>query len=204
MSRARYIEFSDGRKVWFDTSRNGEKFHETISDEMIELLSAVENIEIDDVLDANTSQGEAIERIRRALGQYYIPDSVIKHRDRLREERRKQPVCRICKEEGKSTQHHFVNKWMLKELSNYSQEWSDRRKNCIPLCMKCHRKVHSRGKNVNSIVGFLDDKEKLFAEKALTRLSEEHPKIMLLVARGEDTVYETRLIRDWIQGHFKS
>ena len=204
MSRARPLELPDGTKIWIDTNRNGEKFHEAVTDDVLELLSTVEDIDIDDLIDANLNQGEAVQRIRTALGQDLIPQSVIDRRDRLRRERQTQPVCRNpeCGKKGDSTKHHFVNKWMLRELDKYASKWADRSKNCIPLCVKCHRMIHSRSNGVHSIVDWLTDTEKEFAEKALTALSEQHPKLIILVARGEDSTYETRLVRDWIEGRF--
>lgn len=203
MSRARPIELPDGSRIWIDTNRNGEKFHEAVTDETLELLSTVEDIDLDDLIDANFNQGEAIERIRKALGQDFVPESVIRQRDKRRQERRTQPVCRICGKVGDSTKHHFVNKWMLRELDRYASLWADRSENCIPLCIKCHRKIHSRNNGAHSIVPYLTDDEKKYAERALTALSEQHPKIIILVGKGDESVYESCLIKDWFLGQFQ-
>jgi hypothetical protein len=203
LSRARPIELPDGETAWFDTSRNSEPFDEAVSEETLELLATVENIDIDDVLDGSLSQGDAIKRIRRTLGQDAIPEVVIKRRDRLREERRRQPECRKCGAKGNSTKHHFVNKWILRELHGYAQNWADRQRNCIPLCVECHQAIHSRRNGPNSVVDLLTDTEKQFVDEALSALSEEHPKLLLLIARGDDSVYESRLAKDWIEGKFR-
>lgn len=211
MSRSRPIELPNGEKIWFDTKLNSQPFQNTIDkvcaesgeEEVLELLATVEDIDLDDLFDANLNQGEVMIRLRQALGQYTVPQSVIDRRDRLRRERLAQPVCRICGKKGDSTKHHFVNKWMLRELDQYGQKWADRSKNCIPLCVHCHRLIHSRSNGAHSIVEYLTDTEKQFAEKALTALSEQHPKIIILVARGDDSVYETCLVRDWILGRFQ-
>jgi hypothetical protein len=64
MSRARSIHFN-GEKHWFDTSINGAP----AKPNHLELLAAVENIEIDDLLDEGLNQGEVIDRLRCSLGQ---------------------------------------------------------------------------------------------------------------------------------------
>lgn len=192
MSRARPI-----LGKWFDVNKNGIE----ATDEQLELLATVENVDLDELLDADLTQGEVIARLRLAIGDT-VPESVIRRREALREERKTVPECRICGKKGDSTRHHFVNKWILKELATYSQKWADRSRNCIPLCIHCHREVHSRSLGTHSIVPYLTDKERQFAEEALTTLSEERPKILILLARGDSDVYETRLVRDWIEGKF--
>jgi hypothetical protein len=205
MSRVRPIELPEGGVLWFDTNKNGVPLHEAVSDEYLELLSTVEDIDLDDLIDADINQGEAILRIRTALGQDFMPQSVIDRRDRLRRERQRQPVCRNpeCGKKGDSTKHHFVNKWMLRELDQYASKWADRSENCIPLCIHCHRMIHSRNNGPHSIVDWLTDKEKDFVERALTALSEQHPKIVILIGRGDESVYESCLVKDWFLGRFQ-
>lgn len=194
MSRARPVA-----GFWFDTKRNGEK----AKAEHIELLVAVERLDLDDFLDEHPSQGEVIERLRNALGENGIPDDVLERREQWRQERLILPKCRICGEEGNSTKHHFVNKWILKELNEYSWRWADRRYNCIPVCIKCHRNLHLRSSGPASVVEYLTDKERAFAQAALTALSEQQPKLLIFIACGDDSVYESRLIKDWIHGKFR-
>jgi hypothetical protein len=204
LSRARPIELPDGDKAWFDTSRNGEPLEEAVSAETLDLLATIEHVDLDDLLDSALTQGEAIARIRKALGQERIPESIIERRDQIRQERQRQPKCRKCGAKGNSTKHHFVNKWILRELQGYAQFWADRQRNCIPLCVECHQNIHSRKNGPNSVVDLLNDTEKQFVEEALQALSEQHPKLLLLIARGDDSVYESRLAKDWIEGRFKT
>jgi len=109
----------------------------------------------------------------------------------------------MCGREGDSTKHHFINKWILRELEFYATKWADRSKNCIPLCLDCHRKIHSRSEDTGSIVPLLNKEERAFAEGALKALAEERPKLLILIGRGSPEVYETRLILDWMEGKFR-
>jgi hypothetical protein len=198
MSRARPVVLPDGEKVWFDVTRSGEQ----ASDGQLELLAVITQIDIDDLLDAVITRGEVLTRLRDALGQNGIPIDVQERRRRWREHRRLQPACLKCGKEGDSTKHHFVNKWILRELADYGSKWADRSKNTIPLCVHCHRLIHQRDDSVKSIVELLNDEQREFADAALTVLSEERPKLLILIARGDEGTYETRLVRDWIEGKF--
>lgn len=204
MSRARPVKFPDGRVEWFDTKRHGEK----ATAEQLELLATLmpsfdEAESLDDLLDEGLTQGELLKRLRTTLGTNPIPIAILEKRQKWREERQIQPKCRKCGREGDSTKHHYVNKWILRELSGYAQKWADRTKNCIPLCIDCHRDLHSRDNGPQSIADYLNDDEKRFVEKALSALAEERPKLLILIARGDDSVYEARLVKDWIEGYFK-
>lgn len=199
MSRARPIKLPGSEPVWFDMLRNGQP----ATEEQLELLAAVKNAELDDVFDADYKQGEVLELIREALGHNRIPAEVLSKRDADRVARQTQPACRVCGKEGDSTKHHFVNKWILRELSYYASRWADRSKNCIPLCVHCHREVHSRANGAHSIIEWLTEKEREFAQAALQQLAEERPKLYILIAQGDDSVYETRLVRDHIEGKFR-
>lgn len=197
MSRARPIRYEE-EILWIDTKRNGQK----ATARQLELLATIEtNCELDDLLDQSLTQGEVVERLRQALG-HGIPDGVLEKIKRWREDRHQQPQCRICKKEGDSTKHHFVNKWILRELTNYQQKWAQRSQNCIPVCIECHRDLHSRDNGPRSIAEHLNAEEREFAERALSALSEERPKLLILLARGDDSVYESRLVKDWIVGAF--
>lgn len=193
MSRARKIG-----GYWFDVHRNGQP----ATDEQIELLATAEELDLDDLLDSNLSQGEVVQRLRDALGENGIPDDVLKRREEWREHRHTLPECRICGVVGDSTKHHFVNKWILKELPYYAQRWADRTKNTIPVCIHCHRELHKRDE-VFSIVEYLSVEEKDFTQRAIQALADERPKLLILVATGDDTIYESRLMKDWIEGHFR-
>lgn len=190
----------DGKRYWLDVSRNGE----LASSRQLELLSAVEDVDLDDLLDSVVTQGEVVKRLREALGQGPVPPEVLERQRAWREARKAQPECRNCRKIGNSTRHHFVPKWLLKELEAYQQRWSDRSRNCIPLCTDCHKGLHQRDDVEKSIVELLSANERTFVDAALSELANEHPKLLLLLARGDGEVYETRLIRDWIEGRFRS
>lgn len=193
--------FRDGT-YWIDVKKNGQ----TASNEQIELLAVIEQVDLDDLLDAVLTQGEVITRLRYALGQNgVIPTDVLERRQKWRDQRSVQPACRKCGREGDSTRHHFVPKWILKELRDYSSKWADRSKACIDLCIECHRRIHQRlDESDKSIVEFLTEEEKQFAHRALSALSEERPKLLILIARGSSETYETQLVWDWFRGEFDS
>lgn len=198
MSRARSIKLED-EKIWFDVTRNGERaksFH-------LEILALVEEIDLDDLLDEHINQGEVLKRLREALDQGRIPAEVLERREQWREERHSEKPCRICGKKEDSTKHHFVNRWILKELVDYAWKWSPRSKNCVPICVSCHRDLHDRTGEPKSIVPYLTEDEKAFAEAALEALSKERPSLVIILARGDDSVYESRLLKDWIEGKFK-
>lgn len=198
MSRARPIELGD-EQIWFDMKQNGQK----ATVEQLELLATVEDTDFDEFLEIqDITQGDVVKRLREYLGQT-IPPEVLAKRQKWREERQQEKACRICGKEGDSTKHHFVNRWILKHLSDYQKKWADRRNNCIPVCLKCHRNLHVRNGIARSIVPHLNDKEKRFAQRALQALSSENPKLFIWIAKGEDTVYETRLVRDYLEGKFE-
>jgi hypothetical protein len=199
MSRARPITIN-GETHWFDTGKN----HRKATDKQIELLATVEQVEIDDLLESNITQGEVIRRLREALGTpQVIPHWVLEKRQKWRRERAEQPNCRMCGKVGDSSKHHFVNKWILRELSNYASKWSSRKENCIPLCIDCHRDLHYRDNGPVSIAPYLTDAEKQYADRALSALAEERPRLLILIAKGDDSVYEARLAKDWIEGKFE-
>lgn len=201
MSRARPIILPNGEKMWFDVNRNSEK----ATEEQIELLTSVLDIDLDELLDEVLTQGEVLRQLREALGQgERVPAAVLLRRQRFRAARQALPQCRICRKEGDSTKHHFVNKWILRELSGYAQKWADRSQNCIPVCLACHRDLHSRANGPVSIADKLTEQEKAFANAALSALADERPKLLILIARGDDSVYEARLVKDWIEGHFSA
>lgn len=198
MSRARPVVFGD-EEIWFDTLKNGER----AKADHLELLALVEKIDIDDLLDEHITQGSVIERLRNALGQNTIPDQILEKRAKWREARRVAPKCRICTKEHNSTKHHFVNKWILKELKSYARKWSDRAINTIPVCMDCHRDLHMRSGPAKSIAQYLTDTEKEFAEAALMAFVEQRERVAWLIALGDDSVYESRLMKDFVNGHFR-
>lgn len=198
MSRSRKINLN-GTLHWFDIKQNNQK----ATDKQLELLTMVEDIEMEDLLESNLTQGDIIERLKEKLGQG-VPYEVYQRRDKFRAERQVQPECRICGKVGDSTRHHFINKWILKELAFYADRWSNRKENTIPVCIDCHRDLHMRNNGPFSIVEYLTDEEKDFAERALAQLAEERPKLLILIAKGSPEVYEARLIQDWVLGKFQN
>ncbi len=123
-------------------------------------------------------------------------------RKRDQKSRKYEPACRVCGRKGDSTRHHFVNRWILKELSNY-ESIARRSLNTIPVCVRHHRDLHSRGNGGRkSIVKYLNAKEKGFVDESIERLRREHPKILKLLSNGNAFVYEACLIQDWLAGEF--
>lgn len=203
MSRARSIIDSDGTRHWFDTKADSR----AASVKHLELLAAVESIEIDDLLDEGLNQGQIITRLRAGLGQGEVPAHVIENQRKRREQAAQERVCRMCDAdgiecEGKITRHHFVTRWLMRELENY-ESYARRDKCTIPVCMGRHRDLHMRVDNDKSIVEYLTDEERHFAHKMLSELEEQHPKIIGLARGGDPEVnYEARLIRDYDEGRF--
>lgn len=198
MSRARPITIPGFDTYWFDTNKNGQK----ATDEQLELLATLEGKDLDDMLDEVLTQGEVLRRLRAGLGKMPIPPEILLRRQKWRESRQVQPKCRICKKEGDSTKHHFVNKWILRELTHYASKWADRSKNCIPVCIDCHRDLHERGDEAKSIAGYLKDDERRFAHRAISALLHERPSVFELLVHGDPHVYEARLAKDWCDGRF--
>lgn len=197
MSRARPVTLPDGSEYWFDMG--------TVKDQAraddLELLASFEDVEIDDLLDESLTRGDVLRRLREHLGVGNIPAEVEMRRRAARFERQRQPECRICQKTGDSTKHHFVNKWILKELSNYEQVGA-RSRCCVPVCIDCHRDLHDRSTDTVSIVPYLEPHERQFARDVLEQLRREHPKILDLLAEGDYSVYEARLVKDWLEGRF--
>lgn len=191
MSRARKVA---GR--WWDMNENGSRA--TLS--MIELLASVEDSEFEELLEANLTQGDVVLRLRVALGEGDVPESVSERREARKEWRKTQRECRKCGKHGDSTRHHFFNKWMMKEISDYPQFSRDR---CtIPLCRTCHSQLHSRKRGNKSVVTLLTPEERDVAERLSSKLYYERPRLWRTVAGGEDNVYESRFLRDWLMGRF--
>lgn len=197
MSRARDIEVGN-ETIWFDTRLDGEKARL----DHLEVLALVEDIDIDDLLDGHVTQKDVIFRLREALGQNGVPEEIKERRAKWKEARRAAPKCRICTELGDSTKHHFVNKWILRELKDYARLWADRSVNTIPVCLECHRNLHERNGPAKSIAEHLTREEKDFAYRALEAFREQKPSMSWLVTRGDDSVYEARLMKDFVIGLF--
>jgi hypothetical protein len=201
MSRARKIG-----GLWFDRHLASHK----ATSEQLELLSAAENIALDDLLDEGLVQREVALRLRMALGEGVIPAEVLERRRAAKQLASMQPECRICSAlewdcEGSITKHHFIPRWMMLLLENY-QSYAARSKCCIPICVGRHRDLHLRGdtETPKSIAQFLDDRERKFAQKLLDEIREQHPAVFDLVAGGDEGTYEYVLIRDYQLGLFST
>lgn len=199
MSRARQIN-----DIFFDTKGS---VRATVN--QLELLADVENINIDDLLDEGLSQGQAYNRIQMILNSDVIPPEVLIRRRRRRLQSRTEPDCRICtlngwECEGSITRHHFVPRWLMLQLENY-QAYAARIRCTVPICVGRHRDLHYRDKGEKSIVRFLTEEERKFAQKMLDELRVEHPAIFDLIAGGDaDYAYEAQLLRDYFHGEFRS
>jgi hypothetical protein len=200
MSRARPLA-----GIWFDQKKN----HQKATAEQLELLAAVEDTAIDDVLDAGLRQGEVIERLRVALGEGVVPPEVLERRRAAKILAASQPECRICSElgwecEGSITRHHFVPRWLMLQLDNYVS-YAARSRCTIPICIGRHRDLHLRNdeETPKSMAQFLNERELTFAQKMLDELREQHPAIFDLISAGDSSTYESVLISDYIHGAFR-
>jgi hypothetical protein len=205
MTRAKTIKIDgvpvkiNGEPIWFNTANS----HKQATDKQLELLAIVENVDLEDLLESAITQAEVLKRLQEAFGTNVIPHEVLLKRQKWRNQRSTAPNCRICDKIGDSTRHHFVNKWILKELDQYETKWANRSQNCIPICIDCHRDLHTRNGPAHSIAKVLTPAEKDFANRALTALSEERPRLIILLGKGDSEVYESRLIKDWFEGLFE-
>jgi hypothetical protein len=203
MSRARPITFG-GETYWFDRHQSNHK----ATAWQLELLSAVEGVSLDDILDEGLTQKQVLDRLRETLDQGKIPDDVLDRMARAREEALVEPACRICPPgecEGRITRHHFIPRWMMLMLENY-QAYAPRRICTIPICVGRHRDLHLRGDTdtEKSITGLLTDQERAFGQKLLTEFRTAHPHVFDLIAGGDEATYEYQLVRDYTKGEFRS
>jgi len=200
MSRSRpFINPDTNEITWFDIRAPAKAKH-------LELLADFEEIEVDDLLDAELSQRQVLYRLHKLENK--IPQEVL-------EKRRKKleagpVVCRICPTygwecEGRITKHHFVPRWLLLELDHY-QRYASRAKSTIPICISRHRDLHFRSENQTpkSIVNFLENPEKELAEQALRELRDTRPAIFSLISDGNFRSYEYQLVRDFTEGKFRT
>jgi hypothetical protein len=204
MSRARWFDDPRSNQVfWFD-----QKSRATV--EQLELLADYEDAELDDLLDEGLTQKQVLFRLRLASNTIVVPPEILERRRLRKIESQIQPTCRICaihgwECEGRITRHHFIPRWLMKELDNYVS-YAARSVCTIPLCVGRHRDLHYRGDGTGkSIVPYLRDHERIFAQKLLDELKEEHPKIYELALSGEEgQVYEAQIMHDHVKGGFLS
>lgn len=198
MSRAR--PFQDGLDtIWFDNRAPATAKH-------LELLADREEVDLDDILEENLSQRQVLYRLHKA--DNLIPENILEIRRARRENASEEPACRICTPkgevcEGRITRHHFVPKWLMRELEHYNR-YAARSKCTIPICVGRHRDLHFRGESSSdkSIIPYLTDREKDLAEKMLRELKDERPAIFDLLSGGDANAYEAQLIEDFQKGKF--
>lgn len=194
MSRARPL-----CGLWWDQKKNNQK----ATVEQLQLLAVSENLSLDDLLDEGLLQGETIMRLRLALHGQVIPPEVLARKRQAKIDARLQPRCRMgcdpC--EGMITRHHFVPRWLMLELENYSA-YAARSRCTVPICLSRHRDLHIRNEGDKSIAQYLTDDERAFAQKMLTELKEQHPRIFELLLGGDESTYEHQLVIDYVKGQF--
>lgn len=197
MSRAKSYTEPNGTEHWFDY-----KGVATVA--QLELLADFSGESIDDLLDAGLSQKEVARRLFAMDG--LIPEHVLEARRRAQAESQG-VACRWCSHhglecEGRITRHHFIPRWLMQQLENY-EAYAPRRRCTIPICVGRHRDLHVRGGNPKSIVPYLTDQERQFAQKMLEELREQHPGTWELLEGGTDWAYEGQLIKDFHAGNFR-
>lgn len=204
MSRARPIRLPDGTEIWFDQNLNGQKAKSS----QLAWLAAAEDVPIDSLLDEGLSQGHVLFRLREVMEPGTIPFDIIERRRAAREEARKQPACRICPElglecDGDITRHHFVPRWMMLELENYTA-YAARSKCTIPICIGRHRDLHldNDQETPKSIAQFMTDDERQFAQRMLEELEWQHPAMFKFIRQGGKGTYEQQLLTDYDEDLF--
>lgn len=183
--------------------------HKKATAEQLELLAAATDVALDDLLDEGINQGEARKRLTDIFHADVIPAEVLERRRARREAAMHEPTCRICSKlewecEGNITRHHFIPRWMMLMLDNYSA-YAARVLCTVPICLGRHRDLHLRGDTdtPKSIVQFLTDQERVFAQKMLSEFKLQHPRVFDLIAGGDGSTYEYQLIRDFNTGRFR-
>lgn len=200
MSRTRpYPDPATGEQIWFDRK------NAVATAQQLELLSDIEGIPLDDLLDEGLGQAQTLRRLHECEG--LIPAYVLERRRQRLAEQRNAPACRWCGPlglecEGSSTRHHYVPRWLMLLLDNY-QAYAARALCTIPICLGRHRDLHLREGSPKSIAGRLNDRERAFAQKLLDELREEHPAVFELLLGGDGASYEGQLIRDYLSGAFR-
>lgn len=207
MSRARSFTGPDGTVHWFDGRLDSRRA--TVA--QLELLADTLGIDVDDLLDGDLTQGEVKRRLHDAMGNT-IPPHVLEARRARKAQQGSRPKCRICTAhgwecEGSITRHHFIPRWLMRELQNYDA-YAARSICTIPICVGRHRDLHFRGEGSEgtdkSIVQYLTETERALAQRMLDDLHEQRPVIFDLIAGGNEKSYEWQLIRDYQAGLFRT
>lgn len=202
MSRARPFTHN-GVTHWFDRRAKA-------TPAQLELLADIEGVDIDDLLDEGLSQRQVLVRLHEGTNDNLIPAEVIERRRERARVAAIEPVCRICGTdgdcEGRITRHHYVPRWMMLMLENY-QAYAARSKCTIPICVGRHQDLHYRGEieeeRPKSIVPYLTEPERKFAQKMLDELRTQQPVLFDLIAGGDERSYEGQLLKDYFAGEFR-
>jgi len=202
MSRARpWRDRETGQTHWFDYRSS------SATVEQLEILADAEGLDLDDLLDEGLSQRQVLFRLHAVTN--LIPEKVLERRQERLERSQIEPVCRICSLygwtcEGKITRHHFVPRWLMRELDSY-QTYAAKARCTIPVCVGRHRDLHYRESDIDkSIVPYLTAEEKELATILLQELKDERPSIYELIGGGSTASYEYQLVRDFKRGGFAS
>lgn len=187
--------------LWFDKHQH----NDVATPEQLERLADLMGEELDDLLDAGFRQKEVLEALREFEGTNNRPDHIPPYRPASPHD-----PCRICTPrgwecEGSSSKHHFVPKWMMKQLENY-KAYAPRSVCTIPICIGRHRDLHLRGEEETpkSVASILNSEEKGFANKLLGELRAQHPQLFETILGGDEGTYEHILIMDFVRGKFRS
>lgn len=202
LSRARpFIDPLTKEETWFDQRARA-------SAAQLELLADWSDESIDDLLDAGLTARQVLFKLREVATPGVIPELVLERRRERERVHGLAPACRICQLngwecEGRITRHHFVPRWIMLQLENY-QAYAARSACTIPICVGRHRDLHFRGENdgPKTIIPYLREHERKFAQKMIDELRAEHPKIFDLLSSGTEESYEGTLIRDYLSGAF--
>jgi len=198
MSRARdWTHPITGELHWFDV-------HGMAGIRELEVLADAEDIDLDDLFDANLSSKEVLFRLNKL--SELIPEAGL-NKLKKRQTQGEPETCRICpllgrECEGRMTKHHFVPRWIMLELADY-EVYAPRRLCTVPACAGSHRWLHMRTEEGSkSIAPYLDKNEKALAHHLIGTLRQERPRIYALLAGGDKNSYEWQLVQDWRRGLF--
>lgn len=199
MSRARdWTHPLTGEVLWFDA------YDSQATVEQLEVLAEMEDIDIDDLLDARLSTRAVLYRLNHSSG--LIPLDIIEAKKARLLKSQKPLICRRHENpadcEGRITRHHFVPRWLMLELPDYIN-YAPRSYCTIPGCVGWHRFLHLRdGDSSKSIVPYLTEAERDIADHLIESLKEVRPVLFNLIAEGDNDSYESQLIHDWQEGKF--
>jgi hypothetical protein len=204
MSRARdWTHTVTGEKLWFDS------YHPEATVEQLETLAEMEGADIDDLLDERLSTRAVLYRLNHHSG--LIPHKIIERKKARAQIAQKPLVCRYhddpadCEPANKPpTRHHFVPRWLMLELPSYVN-YAPRSYCTIPACTGWHRFLHSRKEgDSKSIAPYLTNAEKDIADHLIENLKEVRPVLFDLLLGGDQSSYESQLVRDWTNGLFNT